>query len=156
MSILSLFGIGASISLAAIGTALGSGAAGMASIGAWKKCYLQNKPAPFLLLVITGLPLSQFFYGMLIMNKLMEAAPAAKDNVVIGSLILGVGILGGLAEMFSAFFQGKAGAMASDSLAETGKGFINYLMVLGIIETPGLFAFVFLSGAVDNILKSVQ
>ncbi len=32
-----------------------------------------------------------------------------------------------------------AGAMASDTIAETKKGFGNYIMVLGIIETVTLF-----------------
>ena len=36
-------------SFAAIGSALGTGTAAMAGIGAWKKCYLQGKPAPFTL-----------------------------------------------------------------------------------------------------------
>ena len=44
----------AALSFAAIGSALGTGTAGMASIGAWKKCYLQGKPAPFILLVFIG------------------------------------------------------------------------------------------------------
>ena len=30
----------------------------------------------------------------------------------------------------SAFAQGKAGAGAADAMGETGKGFVNYLMVL--------------------------
>ena len=42
--------------------------------------------------------------------------------------------------------QGKAGASASDALAETGKGFTNYIMVVGLIETVALFAMVFLMG----------
>ncbi|MBA7649646.1 hypothetical protein ES703_57443 [subsurface metagenome] len=48
---------------------------------------------------------------------------------------------------FSAWLQGKAGACASDALAETGKGFGNYIMVLGLIETVALFVMVFLMGA---------
>lgn len=154
MNILSLVGIGASISLAAIGTALGAGAAGMSSIGAWKKCYMQNKRAPFLLIVLVGLPLSQFFYGMLIMQKLVEIAAKATPENGLGGLILGIGIVGGLAEMFSAWIQGKTGAAAADAFAETGKGFINYLMILGIIETPGLFAFIMLTtGKINELIK---
>ena len=52
-------------------------------------------------------------------------------------------LLGGVAIGFSAFMQGKAGARASDALAETGKGFGNYIMVLGVIETVALFTMVF-------------
>ena len=37
--------------IAAIGSAIGIGIAGQAAIGAWKKCYLSNKAAPFILSV---------------------------------------------------------------------------------------------------------
>ena len=33
--------------IAAIGSAIGIGTAGQGAIGAWKRCYLNNKPAPF-------------------------------------------------------------------------------------------------------------
>jgi V/A-type H+-transporting ATPase subunit K len=61
---------------------------------------------------------------------------------------LGVGVLGGIAIGFSAWLQGKAGACASDALAETGKGFGNYIMVLGLLETVALFVMVFMMGVV--------
>lgn len=134
-------GVAAAISLAAAGSALGTGAAGMAAVGAWKKCYAQNKVAPFMLVVFVGAPLSQTIYGMILMNKIAEAA--AK-----GQFYLWVGILGGLAMGLSAWMQGKTGAGASDALAETGKGFTNYLIALGIIETVALFVMVFLLGKV--------
>jgi len=54
-----------------------------------------------------------------------------------------IGALSGLAMGMSAFMQGKAGARASDALGETGKGFGNYIMVLGVIETVALFVMVF-------------
>ena len=63
-------------------------------------------------------------------------------------LLLGAGVFGGLAMGFSAAFQGKAAAAASDALAETGKGFGQYIMVLGIVETVALFVMVFLMGIV--------
>ena len=40
-------------------------------------------------------------------------------------------------------WQGKAGARASDALGETGKGFGNYIMVIGVVETVALFVMVF-------------
>ena len=45
---------------------------------------------------------------------------------------------------FCSWMQGMAGAAASDAYAETGKGFGNYIMVLGVIETVSLFVMVFL------------
>ena len=43
----------------------------------------------------------------------------------------------------SAVAQGKAGAAGSDALAETGKGFAQYIMVVGLCETIALFSMVF-------------
>ncbi|HKK64214.1 MAG TPA: V-type ATP synthase subunit K, partial [Clostridia bacterium] len=110
---------------------------------AWKKCFAQNKPAPFTLIAFVGAPLTQTIYGYILMNTLYQAAG---DNSPW--LILGAGLFGGLAMGFSAAFQGKAGAAASDALAETGKGFGNYIMVLGLVETVALFVMVFLMGVV--------
>jgi len=139
----SLIGIGAALAFAAIGSALGAGAAGMAAIGAWKKCFALNKPAPFMLVAFVGAPLTQTIYGFILMNSLRAAAAKIDPG-----LLLGVGVLGGIAIGFSAWLQGKAGACASDALAETGKGFGNYIMVLGLIETVALFVMVFMMGVV--------
>ena len=57
------------------------------------------------------------------------------------------GIFGGLRMGVSAWFQGLAGAAGADALAETGQGFGNYLMTLGVIETVALFVLVFIRGA---------
>jgi len=138
-----LLGIGAALALAACGSAIGAGSAGMAAVGAWKKCFAQNKPAPFTLIAFVGAPLTQTIYGYILMNTLLQAPEGTSSW-----LILGAGIFGGLAMGFSAAYQGKAGASASDALAETGKGFGNYIMVLGLIETVALFVMVFLMGVV--------
>ncbi|MFC1704277.1 V-type ATP synthase subunit K [Candidatus Omnitrophota bacterium] len=137
-------GLAAVLAFAAMGSALGTGAAGMAAVGSWKKCFAQNKNAPFILTVFVGAPLTQTIYGMIVMNAL--AAAAAK-----GQFLWSAGILGGMAIGLSAWMQGKAGAAASDALAETGKGFGNYLMVLGIIETVALFVMVFILMAVGKL-----
>jgi V/A-type H+/Na+-transporting ATPase subunit K len=138
-----MLGIGAALAFAAMGSALGAGAAGMAAVGAWKKCFAQNKPAPFMLVAFVGAPLTQTIYGYILMNTLRGAADSAD-----GWLLLGVGLFGGIAMGLSALFQGRAGAYASDALAETGKGFGNYIMVLGLIETVALFVMVFMMGVV--------
>ena len=41
----------------------------------------------------------------------------------------------------------RAGALAADALTESEKGFGNYVMVIGIIETVALFVMVFLMTA---------
>lgn len=140
---LGLMGIGAAFALAAAGSAIGIGKAGMASIGAWKKCYAQNKPAPFLLLTFVGAPFTQTIYGMILMNALL----AAKDTADPG-LILGAGLFGGIGMGLSAWFQGAAGAAAADAQVSTGKGFSNYLIVLGLVESVALFVMVFSMGII--------
>ncbi len=131
------------MALAAIGSAMGTGAAGMAAIGAWKKCYAQNKPAPFQLLVYVGAPLTQIFYGLILMltikGRAVDVATAADWPTMLVA-----GVIGGIAMGMSAWMQGKAGAAGSDALAETGEGFVNYIMALGIIETVALFVMVLL------------
>lgn len=128
-----------SLVLGAIGSALGTGVAGMAAIGAWKKAYLQNKSAPFLLVAFVGAPLTQVIYGFILRNQILGAY---WEGVPMGWPIL-IGSVAGFAIGLSALMQGKAAAKASDALAETGKGFANYIMVIGIIETVALFVMIF-------------
>ncbi|MBN2010193.1 V-type ATP synthase subunit K [candidate division KSB1 bacterium] len=128
-----------SLAIAAIGSALGTGVAGMASVGAWKRAFMANKAAPFLLVVFVGAPLSQTIYGMILRNAIQGANLDPKSYVY--QMILGG--MAGLAMGLSAYMQGKAGAKAADALAETGKGFGNYIMVVGVIETVALFVMVF-------------
>ncbi|MFH1782593.1 MAG: V-type ATP synthase subunit K [Candidatus Omnitrophota bacterium] len=137
-------GISGALAFAACGSALGAGAAGMAAVGSWKKCFAQNKNAPFILTVFVGAPLSQTIYGMIVMNALIEMAKK-------GQYMWAAGIFGGIAMGMSAWMQGKAGASAADAMAETGKGFGNYLMVLGIIETVALFVMVFILMAIGKM-----
>lgn len=125
------------LALSAFGSAVGAGIAGMSAIGAWKKNYAQNKPASFMLVAFTAAPLTQTVYGMIVMNKMLGIV-AAK-----GLYLWSVGALAGLAIGLSAFYQGKCAAVACDALGETGKGFANYIVVLGMTETVALFVMAF-------------
>lgn len=135
-----------SIGFAAIGSAYGAGAAACSAIGAWKKCYAQNKPAPFQLLIFAGAPLSQTIYGMIIMFIIMGAGENAEllaSKPGVWFVYMMVGILSGIAMGVSALWQGLASASAADAFADTGKGFTNQLMVLGIVETVAIFVMAF-------------
>ena len=132
-------GLGAVLGLAAIGSGLGTGVAGMAAVGAWKKAFAQNKTAQFMLVAFVGAPLTQTVYGMIMMNKMAIAANQ-------GNYHWGIGIFGGIALGISALMQGKAGAVAADAMGETGKGFGNYIVVIGIVETVALFVMAFALG----------
>jgi len=129
-------GLSAVLALSAVGSGLGSGYAGMAAIGAWKKAFTQNKAASFLLVAFVGAPLTQTIYGMILMNRMTELA-------LKGTYAWGMGLFCGAAMGVSALMQGKAAAVACDAMSETGKGFGNYIVVLGIIETVALFVMAF-------------
>ncbi len=138
--------LGFSLTLAAIGSALGIGYAGMAAVGAWKRAFMLNKAAPFIMIAFVGAPLSQTIYGMILRNAIQSA------NLPVETYPMQIllGIIAGLAIGLSAVIQGKAGAAASDALGETGKGFGNYIMVLGVIETVALFVMVFTMTALPS------
>ena len=133
-----MLGAAICMGIAAIGSAIGIGIAGQGAIGAWKRCYVNNKPAPFILTVFAGAPLTQTIYGFLLMNIKLKTLGAANPGMA-----LGLGIASGLAMCFSAIAQGKAGAAGSDALGETGKGFAQYIMVVGLCESVALFSMVF-------------
>lgn len=132
---LGFIGIAAAFTLSALGSALGVGAAGQAAVGAWKRCYVANKPAPFAFIIYISAPITQTLYGFILMMQIRDAQanPVAK---------LAVGILAGLAIGTSAFFQGRTGACAADAHGETGKGMANYILALGLIESVAIFVMV--------------
>jgi len=124
------------LALAALGSGSGAGIAGMAAIGAWKKNFSQNKVPSFLLVAFTAAPLTQTVYGFIVMNKMLTVVDK-------GLYVWAVGILAGAAIGLSAYWQGKCAAVACDAMGETGKGFGNYLVVLGMTETVALLVMVF-------------
>ncbi len=137
----------ACLGLSAAGSAFGTGFAATAAVGAWKKCYAANKPAPFLLLSFVGAPITQTLYGMILMFLML-----GKTNVAgAGVPCLVLGIFAGLGIGISALFQGRAAAAACDSQAETNQGFTNYLAALGIVETVAIFTMVFTLIALGKI-----
>lgn len=136
---IAFLGIAAALGLSAVGSACGAGIAGMASVGAWKKCYASGKQAPFIMIAFSGAPLTQTIYGFLLMTFIQNALAGGCDP----GMALGVGLFGGAAIGMSGLFQGKCAAAAADSLGSTGKGTANYFIVVGIVETVALFTLVF-------------
>jgi V/A-type H+-transporting ATPase subunit K len=129
-------GVACILGLSAIGSGIGAGIAGQAAIGAWKRNYLTNKPASFLLLAFAGAPLTQTIYGFILMNTM--------KNSDAGSLMkLGVGVACGAAIGMSAIAQGKCSASGCDAFGETTKGFAQYMIVVGLCETVALFVMAF-------------
>jgi V/A-type H+/Na+-transporting ATPase subunit K len=136
---LGMIGVAAALGLAAVGSSAGLGIAGMATIGAWKKCLQRNKPMPFNMLIYAAAPLTQTIYGMITMNAILGSD---KDPI----LRMAAGLFAGLAIGVSALFQGKCSAAASDAFADTGGGFGIFLMDIGLTESIAIFTMVFTMG----------
>jgi V/A-type H+-transporting ATPase subunit K len=136
---LGVSGAVASLAIPALGSAIGHTLIALAAVGAWKKCYLQNKQAPFLLLTFVGVPLTQVLYGIILMFSILEKASEGGP----GPLLLVLGVVAGLVIGVTAVLQARVSAAATDSQAETGQGFTNYLAAIGILETTAIFTMVF-------------
>ena len=135
--VIGMMGAGLVMGISSLGAAIAMGVAGSATVGAWKRCYKANKPAPMTLLTFVGFPLTEVFYGFILMSVLMST------QVLSGFQLLGVGLFAGLAIGGSAYAQGCCSASASDAYAETEQGFGNYMLIIGLCETVALFVMVF-------------
>ena len=141
MNSLGKIGAAMAMTLSAVGSGLGIAASGQAAVGAWKKCFAQNKLVPLIqMIVFIGAPITQTFYGWIVMLKLIELADAGAACYAVW----GWGLFGGIAIGVSAWMQGKIAAAAADAFADTGQGFANYLIALGIIESVAIFVMVFI------------
>ena len=144
---LTVAGAVACLALSGLGSAIGTGFAAAGAIGAWKKCYAQNRPAPFLLLAYVGAPITQTLYGMILMFTMIGTNVLPGGG--LGMLILG--IFAGAGIGMSAIFQGRAGGCSADAHGETGQGLTNNLAALGVIETTAIFIMVFTLIAVGSL-----
>ncbi len=140
------FALGTVLALSAIGSAVGIGIVGQAAAGAWAKEARAGRPLSFAYVILVGLPLSQTIYGAILMLI------GLRDRVYVPEMVaqnagalLGIAIAGGLAQLFSAWFQGRIGAAACRALSDGGgQGLAFMIIAMGIAETVGLFSFVFL------------
>ena len=130
-------GIGASFILAALGSVIGAFVVGSATVGAWKKCYLQNKPAPFMMVAFAGAPITNAIYGFILMGALNDSTSLSDIQFLF------MGVSAGLILGASAYTQARVAAHASEAFAETGQGFSNFMMIIGICETIALFMMIF-------------
>lgn len=132
---------------ATAGSALGIGAAAQAAAGAWAKEAKAGKPLNFAYIVLSGMPLSQTIYGFILMLVGLKPLIAGQDAIISThpGTLLGIGLAGALAEFASAWIQGLIGAAGCRSISEgEGKGLAFIIICMGIVETVGLFGFVFL------------
>ncbi len=137
-------GLGLCLGLAALGSALGIGAAGQAAAGAWAREGKEGRPLAFPYVILVGLPLSQTIYAFVLMLVGLRGAYLDGPAEQAG-LLFGVGLGCGLGQLGSAAMQGQIGAAVIRAMVETqGKPLVFGLIAMGIAETVGLFSFVFL------------
>jgi len=145
LELIGLMSYGLVLGLGAIGSAMGTGVAGLSAAGCWEKEGRLDRPLQFTYLVFVSAPLTQTLYAFIIMNSLRNAAELSALSGMQALVMLGIAVGGGLAEWFSAWFQGRVGAAACRALCNNeGKGFAFMLIAIGVVETVGLFAMVFL------------
>ena len=80
-------GMACALGLSAMGSAFGAGFAAQASVGAWKKCYANGKPAPFIMVAFSGAPLTQTIYGFLLMNFIRSAVASGADPALAAATL---------------------------------------------------------------------
>ena len=122
------------MALAAIGSIIGCAVAGQAAIGAM----VDTESGHGRYIGVSVMPSSQVIYGIVVMFTLQR-------NVVPENAtgLFGIGILAGLALMFSAIFQGKACASAIHASKTKPEIFGLSLAPAAIVEGFAVFAFVF-------------
>lgn len=142
----SLAVIGGAIALAGglAGTSLGLGAscsAGAATL-AEEPGQLRN------VVVLASLPMTQTFYGLivliLVLTRVLPKLAAMPDPGGNGFAVLGIGLIAGSAEWFSAWAQGWICASGISLLPKTkGKILINAIMLAVFAELFGVLGLVF-------------
>jgi V/A-type H+/Na+-transporting ATPase subunit K len=122
------------MALAAIGSIMGCAVAGQAAIGAM----VDTESGHGRYIGVSVMPSSQVIYGIVVMFTLQ------RDVVVENATgLFGIGILAGLALMFSAIFQGQACASAIHASKTKPEIFGLTLAPAAIVEGFAVFAFVF-------------
>jgi V/A-type H+/Na+-transporting ATPase subunit K len=140
------------LGMAALGSAIGIGMAGQAAAGAWARESKAGRKLSFSYIILLGMPISQTLYAMIVMNNMAGFLREGQVTVAAGGVLFGIGLATGLAEMLSAWMQGLVGAAGVRALSEgEGKGFAFIIIAMGIVETVGIFAMVFLLGMIPTV-----
>jgi len=130
-------GVAASAVLGGLGSSIGMGIAGAKATGVIaEKANLFSK-----VMVMTALPGSQAVYGLLvpflIINKI-----GGMDGVIsnaVGMQFMWVGLLMGLAGLFSGWFQGRVAAGGIGAIARNESLLGNAIILAALVETSAIF-----------------
>jgi V/A-type H+-transporting ATPase subunit K len=106
-------------------------------------------------IVLASLPMTQSFYGLIILIIILTVVlpKIASAGVGAGIAVLGIGIMAGFAELFSAIFQGAVCASGIALLPKTKGRILTASMMLAVfVELIGVLGLVFTIMAL-SILK---
>jgi len=106
-------------------------------------------------IVLASLPMTQSFYGLIILIIILTVVlpKIAAAGIGAGVAILGIGIMAGLAELSSAIFQGAVCASGIALLPKTKGRILTASMMLAVfVELIGVLGLVFTIMAL-SILK---
>jgi V/A-type H+-transporting ATPase subunit K len=107
---------------------------------------LSEDPGQFRnVIVLASLPMTQSFYGLIMLILILTVVvPGLPDTGGSGFAVLSIGIVGALAEGFSAVYQGSVCASGISLLAKTkGQVFTGSMMLAVFVELIGVLALVF-------------
>lgn len=127
-------GLYGAMALGAIGSIIGCATAGQAAVGAM----VDTESGHGRYIGVSVMPSSQIIYGIVVMFTLQRDVTSET-----GPALFGIGILAGLALMFSAMRQGQACASAIHASKTKPEIFGLSLAPAAIVEGFAVFAFVF-------------
>jgi len=137
-------GLFSPVALGAIGSVMGCAIAGQAAIGAM----LDTDSGYGRFIGLSVLPSSFVIYGIVLMFTLQR-------DITINNAggIMGIGLLAGLALLFTGIWQGRACASAINAAKEKPEIFALTIAPAAIVEGFGVFVFIFalvLSGSLPG------
>ncbi|MCL6271042.1 ATP synthase subunit C [Sansalvadorimonas sp. 2012CJ34-2] len=128
-------GVFAPVALGAVGSAIGCSVAGQAACGAM----LDVESGYGKFVGVSAMPSSQVIYGIVIMFTL--SALGVSEATSAG--LFGIGLLTGVALMYSAIYQGQAVAASINASKNKPEVFGLSIAPAAIVEGFAVFAFVF-------------
>ena len=142
-TILGYLGLGLVLSLAGIGSSIGTTIAGNAAEGALKK----NPESSGSYMILSALPSTQGIYGFVAFFMMLNNLKANPDN---GIIFFGVGLCVGLACMISAIRQGQVCANGIAGISQGHDVMTNTLIYAALPE------FYAILGLVGSIMVTVM
>ena len=140
----------------ALAGGLAGSAIGIANAASSGVATLSEEPGQLRnVIVLASLPMTQSFYGLIILIIILTVVlpKIAVAGAGAGIMVLGIGIMAGFAELFSAIFQGSVCASGIALLPKTKGRILTASMMLAVfVELIGVLGLVFTIMAL-SILK---